>query len=503
MPAVRQGPSTYLAFDLGASSGRAILGTLDGDRMRMEEIHRFPTPTADEGDHLFWDVEALWGELKEGLARALETSPGLRSLSVDSWAVDYVPLDEAGSPLRLPCRYRDPRTNGVMERAFEILPADAIYAHTGIQFLPFNTLFQLLADEEEAGRISARADGGERSAGGTGRDPGAGGVGEARAGTASALVPRYLTMADFFNYRFSGKAVVEVSMASTTQLMEVGTRAWSLPVFEAFGLEPSRWPPIVPSGTALGTARDAPTATVLATCSHDTGCAVAAVPATEETSWAFVSSGTWSLLGTERSEPLLTPAARMAGFTHEAGIDDTIRFLKNLTGLWALQECVREWGEVAWDALESEARSAPPGLTLIDLEDPRFLSPGGMPHRLRAFCREKGLPVPETRGALVRAILESIARSYEDALASLEDVTGESVEVLHVVGGGSRNRLLCQLAADACRRTVVAGPAEATALGNLLLQARTLGDLPPARSLRSIAASSSELETYRPTSSLS
>ena len=464
MPAGDRGPPTYLAFDLGASSGRAILGTLDGDRMRMEEIHRFPTPTVDDGDHLFWEVEALWDELKTGLALALEASPGLRSLSVDSWAVDYVPLDEAGSPLRLPRRYRDPRTNGVMERAFEILPADALYAHTGIQFLPFNTLFQLLADEDEA-------------------------------------VHHYLPMADFFNYRFSGNAVVEVSMASTTQLMEVGTPAWSLPVFEAFGLEPARWPPIVPSGTVLGPARDAPTVTVLATCSHDTGSAVAAVPATETTSWAFVSSGTWSLLGTERSEPLLTPEARMAGFTHEAGVDDTIRFLRNLTGLWALQECVREWGEVAWDALEQEARSAPPGPTLIDLEDPRFLAPGGMPHRLRAFCRERGLRVPETRGALVRAILESIAHSYGDSLAGLEDVTGESVDVLHVVGGGSRNRLLCQLAADACHRTVVAGPAEATALGNLLLQARTLGDLPPGRSLRSIAAGSSELETYRPTSS--
>lgn len=467
MPPGDPGPPTYLAFDLGASGGRAILGTLDGDRMRMEEVHRFPTPTAEEGGHLFWEVEALWEELTKGLALALEASPGLRALSVDSWAVDYVPLDGAGSPLRRPYRYRDPRTNGVMERAFGILPADAIYAHTGIQFLPFNTLFQLLADQEEK--------------------------------TAGESVHRYLPMADFFNYRFSGKAVVEVSMASTTQLMDVGTRDWSRPVFEAFGLDPSPWPPIVPSGTVLGPAREAPTVTVVATCSHDTGSAVAAVPATREGSWAFVSSGTWSLLGTERNEPLLTPEAREAGFTHEAGVDGTIRFLRNLTGLWALQECVREWGKVAWDTLEREARSAPPARTLIDLEDPRFLAPGGMPDRLRAFCSEKGLVVPQTRGALVRAILESIADSYQRALKELERVTGRSVDVLHIVGGGSRNRLLCQLAADACRRTVVAGPAEATALGNLLLQARTLGDLPEGRSLRSVAAGSSEMEAFQPT----
>jgi len=482
MPTGDQALPTYLAFDLGASSGRAILGTLDGDRMRTEEVHRFPTPTVDEGGHLFWGVEALWEELKKGLTLALEASPGLRSLSVDSWAVDYVPLDEAGSPLRRPYRYRDPRTNGVMERAFEILPAEVIYAHTGIQFLPFNTLFQLLAEEEAE------------------RDAETGGGGDRRDGSAAGRVHRYLPMADFFNYRFSGKAVVEVSMASTTQLMEVGTRAWSLPVFEAFHLQPARWPPIVPSGTVLGPAREAPTVTVLATCSHDTGSAVAAVPATGAGSWAFISSGTWSLLGTERGEPLLTPGAREAGFTHEAGVDDTIRFLRNLTGLWALQECTREWGGVAWDALEGEARNAPPGLALIDLEDPRFLAPGGMPGRLRTFCREKGLPVPETRGALVRAILESIAHSYERALAELEEVTGKSMDVLHIVGGGSRNRLLSQLTADACRRTVVVGPAEATALGNLLIQARTLGDLPEGRSLRAVAATSSDPEVFRPTS---
>lgn len=288
-------------------------------------------------------------------------------------------------------------------------------------------------------------------------------------------------------------------MASTTQLMDVRTRQWARPIFDAFDLDIEAWPAIVPSGSVLGTAHAAPGVSVIASCSHDTGCAVAAAPAADSRgSWAFVSSGTWSLLGVERSEPLLTPAAREAGFTHEAGVNDTIRFLKNLTGLWALQECVREWGDGDWDSLEREARSAPPGLARIDLEDPRFLAPGGMPGRLRAYCVEHGQAVPETRGQLVRVILESIAASYREALRDLEDVTGEVIDVLHVLGGGSRNRLLCQLAADACAVPVVAGPAEATALGNLLIQARALGALPEGLSLREVASRSSTLDVFTP-----
>lgn len=461
-------PPAFLAFDLGASTGRAVVGTLDGGRMRTEVVHRFDTPMVEDAGHLYWDLDTFWTELTTGLDRARAAAPELRSLSVDSWAVDYVPLDADGAPVRRPYRYRDARTEGVMERAFEHMPADVIYAHTGIQFLPFNTLFQLLADREHGDPAAARA-------------------------------RRYLPMADYFNHRFGGRAVVEVSMASTTQLMDVETRRWAAPVFDAFGLDASRWPPIVPAGTRVGEVAGAPGVAVIASCSHDTGAAVAAAPATGG-SWAFVSSGTWSLLGVERTEPLLTPAAREAGFTHEAGLDGTIRFLKNLTGLWALQECQREWGGGDWDTLEREARAADPRTVVIDLEDPRFLPPGGMPARLRAWCQEGGLPVPGSRGQLVRVILESIADSYRRALADLERVTGETIGVLHIFGGGSQNRLLCQLAADACGLRVVAGPAEATALGNLLIQARTLGHLPDGVSVRDVAARSSTLETYEPNS---
>lgn len=462
-------PRSYLAFDLGASSGRAVLGTLDGDRMSSEVLHRFETPVVEEGGHLFWDLEALWEELGIGLRASRAAAPGLRSLSVDSWAVDYVPLDEHGTPLRRPYCYRDARTSGVMERAFSTLGRAAIYEHTGIQFLPFNTLFQLLADHED--EVHAPDD-----------------------------VHRHLPIADYFNHRFGGRPVVELSMASTTQLMDVRSREWATPIFEAFGLDIGRWPSIVASGTVLGSTRGAPEVSVIASCSHDTGCAVAATPATVEGGeWAFVSSGTWSLLGVERSEPLLGEAAREAGFTHEAGLDGTIRFLKNLTGLWALQECVREWDGVDWVALEREARAARPGFAVIDLEDPRFLAPGGMPERLEAFCRETGQGVPETRAQLARVILESIAASYAAALSDLQEITGRSVDVLHIVGGGCKNELLCQLAANACAVPVVAGPAEATALGNLLIQARTLGDLPEGLGLRDMAARSSTLDVFSPT----
>lgn len=462
----------YLAFDLGASSSRAVLGTLRGDVMRLDEIHRFTTPILEQGDHLFWDLGVLWNELQTGLKKALSVAPGLRSLSVDSWGVDYVPLDAAGEPLRAPYCYRDPRTDGMMERAFETLPAREIYAHTGIQFLPFNTLYQVLADAANAPDLLRQT--------------------------------RYhLPIADYFNYRFCGQFVVEVSMASTTQLMDVHTQQWAEPLMHAFGLDSTPWPAIVPSGTRLGPVQQAPSVMTVATCSHDTGSAVAATPATQPPgTWAYISCGTWSLLGVERQAPLLTDEARAAGFTHEAGVDGTLRFLKNLTGLWTLQECAREWqaqgASIDWETLEDEARASTSIQAVINLEDPRFLARGGMEDRLRAYCREQGQPVPQTRGQLVRFILESIAASYRRALQQLHNLTGQRIETVHLFGGGSQNRLLCQLTADACQTTVVAGPVEATALGNLLIQARTMGDLPDRLTIRDVAARSSQLQTYKP-----
>jgi rhamnulokinase len=457
----------FLAFDLGASSGRAVLGTLRDGCMDMEVLHRFPTPLVEREQggrtHLFWDTEALWADLREGLRRARAAAPGLRSLSVDSWAVDYVPLGADGRPLRLPYAYRDARTEGALDRAFAVVPRAEIFAATGIQFLPFNTLYQLLADDP-AERARAAA---------------------------------HLPIADSFNHRFGGRPAVEVSMASTTQFMNVRTADWDRALLGAFGLDAGAWPEIVPSGTVLGEASEAPGVAVVASCSHDTGCAVAAVPA-EGDGWAYISCGTWSLLGVERAAPLLSDAARDAGFTNEAGADGTIRFLKNLTGLWALQECAREWGGATdWSALEAEAASAPPHAALIDLEDPRFAARGGMEARVREAARAVGAE-PASRGALARLLLESLADSYRRALIDLARVTGEAVHTVHLVGGGSQNRLLAQLTADACGARVLAGPAEATALGNLLLQARAMGALPAGATVRSVAAASSDVAAYTP-----
>jgi rhamnulokinase len=462
--------SCYLAFDLGASNSRALIGTLRGDQMTLEEIHRFTTPIIEKGDRLLWDEAAIWHELQLSLQKAIQAAPGIRSVSVDSWGIDYVPLNRNGLPARNPYCYRDPRTNGVKERAFKMVSKEQIYEATGIQFLSFNTLYQLLADQEE---------------------------------DAQALkeVWRHLTIADYFNYRFCGNVVIEISMASTTQLMDVKTRQWSETLMSSFGLDVHNWPAIVPSGTALGAVSPEQDLQVIASCSHDTGSAVAATPAKEGKNWAYISCGTWSLIGVERDQPLLSAAAREAGFTHEAGLDGTIRFLKNLTGLWVLQECVREWrrrGPVEWSDLVEDAAQAAPSAETINLDDPRFLARGGMEKRLRSYCHENGIALSESRGDLVRIILESIARSYSDALLDLERLTGRSIEVVHLFGGGSQNRLLCQLTADFSGKQVIAGPVEATALGNLLIQARTLGDLPERMSLREVSAQSSQLETYPP-----
>jgi rhamnulokinase len=468
-------PKSYLAFDLGASTSRAFLGTIRRATLEMQELHRFTTPVVEVGDHLFWDLDVMWAELQTGLRKARAAAPALRSLSVDSWGVDYVLLDASGAPVQNPHCYRDPRTGGVMERAFDVVPAAEIYAATGIQFLTFNTLYQVLAEARGSGL-----------------------------GDAELLLP----IADYFNYRFSGRKVTEVSLASTTQLMDVNTRQWSRSLLEKFGLKRSLWPEIVESGTRLGHALSDPQVEVVATCSHDTGSAIAAAPAAGSAeSWVYISCGTWSLMGVERRTPLVSENAREAGFTNEAGLDGTIRFLKNLTGLWVLQECMREWRDsssIEWPDLEREARAerqagaAARAATYIDLDDPLFLPRGPMEERVHGYCRAHGLRKLESRGEIVLAILSSTAETYRRTLAELERITGTAYQRVYLFGGGSQNELLCELTAETCRREVVAGPVEATAMGNLLIQARTMGDLPAGASIRDIAAASSELRAYLP-----
>ncbi|MBW3628385.1 MAG: rhamnulokinase [Gemmatimonadetes bacterium] len=465
----------YLAIDLGAASGRAVLGTLHDGRVELEEVHRFATPLVDRGGHLFWDLEELWAQVREGVRLGLEAAPDLRGVSVDSWAVDYVPVDRDGRPLRDPYSYRDPRTAGMMARAFAAVPPKELYRRTGIQMQPFNTIFQLLADVE----------------------------GEPEVVRATA---HRLLIADYLLFRLSGRAVAERTMASTTQLMDALTGWWDTSLLERLRLPLDGWAPIVQPGTRLGmlagegmTAREV---AVIASCSHDTAAAVAGTPAdVDGPPWAYLSTGTWSLLGTERREPILTEAARAANFTNEAGLDGTIRFLKNLMGMWILQECERDSAEGgAWDpaTIIAEARAADSPERLIDVHDPRFAARGDMTAKVLARCAEDGVRPPKSRGELVRLLLESLAAAYGEGLRQIEALTGERIRAVHMVGGASRNDLLCELTANACGCVVLAGPVEATALGNVLVQARALGDLPPGSSVRDVARASAAPREHHP-----
>ncbi len=462
----------YLAFDLGASSGRAILGAFDGRRMHMREIHRFPTPMIVHGESLYWDLDAVWVGMQEALRRLVATGIVVQSLSVDSWGLDYVPLGADMRPVRRAHCYRDPRTNGMDRRAAQLVAEGEQYAITGVQAMSFNTLYQVLADKLLAPEIFAA--------------------------TACRLL-----IADYFNFRFTGRTASEASLASTTQLLDPGVVDWAADLMHALGFNPVTWPEIVLPGTVLGPVRSAEAVHAVAGCSHDTACAVAAVPAEAGSgSWAFLSSGTWSLMGVELQHPIRTEAARLAGFTNEVGFGGTIRLLKNLTGLWILQECERAWREqgvrVGYGTLLAEALEAEQITGYMDVGDVRFAQRANMPSVIRTYCREHAITVPETRGSLVRLILGSLAEKYRQVLRQLEDLLGHRLDILHVVGGGSRNALLNQWTADCCNCLVVAGPAEATALGNLLIQARAMQDVTSSAALREVARSSSDLRVYCP-----
>ena len=469
--------ASYLAIDLGASSGRAVIGTLDGSVMRMHEIHRFPTPMIERDGHLYWDIEAMWREIESAVAKAFEIGRPLRSISVDSWAVDYVPLDANGAALRNPYSYRDPRTAGRLEVAVNLAGgSDALYGRTGIQFLPFNTICQVVADIADEPEVVSQ--------------------------TATRLL-----IAEYFLYRLSGRRVAEATNASTTQLVDARTGEWASDLLAAIGDDARRWPEIVPPGTALGPLLPELTPpgishapVVLASCAHDTAAAVAAVPAASDAPWAFISSGTWSLVGAELASSVLTPEARDAGFTNETGIDGTVRFLKNRAGMWVLEECRREWQSqgvaATYDDVLQAAAAAPSSDITINLNASEFAGRGGMLHALEGACREQGVAAPTTPGGVTRLILESLADSHAEAIGQLEALTGVHAAIVHVVGGGALNDFLNQLLADRCGRRVLAGPVEATVLGNLLVQARALGDLPRGVSVRAAARDSTTIREF-------
>jgi rhamnulokinase len=471
----------YLAVDLGAESGRIMLGTLESGRLTLEEIHRFPNRSVTVGKYSHWDLPHLDQEIFAGLEKAGKRGVPISGISTDSWGVDYVLLDAKGQKLGDPYCYRDARTADSPARLFKKVAFSEIYAETGIQFMAINTLYHFEAQQNEDPGVFAGAD-------------------------------HFLNIADYFNARLSGVEVAEQSLASTTQLYNPTTGAWSEKLIDTLGLKDSLFPKIVPSGTVLGPVTGdlakVPSfaqAKVIATCSHDTGAAVAAVPAREE-NWAYLSSGTWSLLGAELPTPIVTEAAREAGFTNEVGLGGTIRFLKNLAGLWVLQECRRTWAaagqSLTYDELMTLAEENGPAESYISLQDARFLSPGDMPEKIATFCRETGQPVPVKQGQFVRTILESLARAYAQTLGQLEELVGRKFEKLHLVGGGSRSRLLNQLTADATGLTVIAGPVEATAIGNILIQALTLGHLESPSHLRETVENSFPTQTFHPQSNL-
>jgi rhamnulokinase len=444
--------ATFLAADLGAESGRIVLGRFEGAGLVVRELHRFPNRVVPVGRGLHWDLPGLLEEIKRGMviASAIENPPS--SLGVDTWGVDFGLLARDGTLLELPRAYRDPSTEGALESFLSLVPREQVYERTGIQFLPFNSLYQLHA--------MARA-----------RSP--------QLQVADAV----LFMPDLFHYLLTGRRATEFTFATTTQLCNARTRDWDELLLEALGLPRRLFQDIVPTGTSLGPLRDEVReetgldAEVIAVGTHDTASAIAAVPA-EQPESAYISSGTWSLVGTEVLEPVITAESLRFNFTNEGGVGNRFRLLKNVMGLWLLQRCRHAWGIEGSDAYErlvAAAAEAPPAGSFVDPDDPSFFNPPDMPDAIRSFCERTEQPVPRTQAEIVRCVLQSLAFKYRLVLEQLDKVCGRTARVVHVVGGGARNGLLCRLTADATGLPVLAGPEEATALGNLIVQAHVSG----------------------------
>ena len=463
----------FLAFDLGAESGRAMLGRLRGGVLDLTEIHRFVNEPVRQNGSLQWDVLRIWLEIKQGLERAARTS--IDSIGVDAWGCDYALLGEQGVLIQNPYHYRDARTDGVMEAVFQRVPAEDIYAVTGVQFLSFNTLYQLYAACRATPRLIDAA-------------------------TAFGTIP------DLFNFWLTGNITAEFTNATTTQFVDARSRSWAVDLLQALDLPTRILPPIVEPGTIVGAVRnDAPASLlgrpIVAPACHDTGSAVAAVRADGHR--AFISSGTWSLLGTELGEPVITPRARELNFTNEGGVCGTTRLLKNIAGLWLLQSCRRSWAEqgltLDYDELLRLASAHQPAFrSLFDPDHGSFLHPRSMVAAIAAYCRDTGQPEPDCPAAFARAILESLAFKYRVVLESMEQLTGVPITEIRIVGGGSRNRLLNQFTADATGRHVVAGPIEASALGNIAMQMVATGAVASLGEARDIIDRSFPVERFAP-----
>lgn len=469
----------YLAVDLGAESGRTILGTLDDDKLTLSETHRFANGPVKLNDGLHWDVLHLWSEIKAGIAATVKAGAAVDGIGLDTWGVDFALLDRNHSLLSSPFHYRDARTDGMLDEAFKRMSRAEIFSNTGIQFMQINTLYQLLA---MAVQKSPLLD----------------------------VAKSFVTIPDLFNYWLSGEITNEFTNATTTQCLDPRTREWSTCVLEAMNIPTHLFKPVTDPGTQLGTLlphvaeeTGAGGVRIVVPACHDTGSAVVAVPATNQ-DFAWISSGTWSVMGAEVPEPCLTEKALEYNSTNEGGLFGTWRLSKNIMGLWLVQECKRTWAHqgdnLSYDEITRLASEAKPFLAVIDPDDNRFLHPGDMPERIQKYCAETNQSVPQTRGEVTRVALESIALKYRLVLARLEELAAKQFSPIHIIGGGTKNRLLNQFTADATNRVVVTGPVEATAIGNVLMQAIGLEHLGSLSDARAVVRASFDVEEYHPQS---
>lgn len=470
---VAMGIPAYLAVDLGAESGRVISGFFSNDRLHLKEIHRFQNSGVRLGEHLHWDILNLWCEIKKGLA--LADGP-VRSIGVDTWGVDFGLLDADDILIGNPYHYRDKRTDGMMEAVFGILPRVEVYERTGIQFMQLNSLYQLVAMVRD--------------------NP-----------SALSIAERLLNMPDLFNFFLTGKKTNEYTISSTTQCYNPTIDNWDFDMLSRLGIPTRIFGEITDPGTILGNLRTSIaeeigySTSVISGAGHDTACAIAAVPASGD-DYIYLSSGTWSLMGVLLDKPIISPESMAADMTNEGGVDGKIRFLKNIVGLWLVQACrqqwVREGQDLSYNDLTRMASEAPSLTSLITPGDKRFLAPKNMADEIQAFCQETGQPSPESKGAIVRTVLESLALEYQSVSVQIEHLTGRDYPVIHIIGGGTQNKLLNQLTANATGKKVVAGPIEATAIGNILIQAVAMDELTSLDEATEILNRSFDVKNYVP-----
>ncbi len=465
-----------LAFDFGASSGRAIIGCFDGDKITLEEVHRFSNDPVSVGGTVYWDVLRLFYEIKQGIVKA-KIAGGFDSIGIDTWGVDFGLIDSEGKLMENPVHYRDARTAGLVDEAFKTMPKEKLYGVTGIQFMELNTLFQLISLKKYRPWMLERAD-------------------------------KMLFMPDLFGYMLTGKMCAEYSIASTSQLIDLDKRTWSDEILDAFEIKKSIFAPLVQPGTVLGELSKeiceecgVDPVPVISVCGHDTQSAITSVPC-EDGDFAFLSSGTWSLFGTELEKPIVNETSMNINITNEGGFDGSTGFLKNIIGLWLIQESRRQWKregkEYSYADLEKLALAAEPFKCFIDPDAPEFVPHGNIPERVREFCRRTGQYVPETVGEIMRCIYESLAMKYRLTFEKLRECTERDYPVIHVIGGGTKDGLLCQMTANSCDRTVKAGPIEATVMGNVAVQLMSDGSVENIGQARKIVAASSELKTFEP-----